>query len=317
MKATTAKQIESMKSQTIGVEIEMYNISRQGAAQIAAEFFGTENYEYTADRNGYYTWSAWDGQGREWKFQRDVSIKAYSSNEQTELVTPILHYEDIETLQELIRQLRHAGAKSNPDHMCGVHIHIGKADHTPQTLRNLANLMASHESLPIAAMRIDQSRIGRYCQTVDKNFLGRLNKEKPKTMAKLADIWYEEQDADSGRHQHYNPSRYRCLNYHSTFTKGTIEFRLFQFANPTAERKGGLHGGELKSYIQLCLALSEMAKKIKTASPKEPQHENPKFAMRTWLMRMGFIGEEFATARDILTRNLAGDAAFRFGRNTH
>ena len=36
--------------------------------------------------------------------------------------------------------------------------------------------------------------------------------------------------------------------------------------------------------------------------------------MRTWLLRLGFIGEEFETARDILTRNLAGDAAFRHGR---
>ena len=57
-----------------------------------------------------------------------------------------------------------------------------------------------------------------------------------------------------------------------------------------------------------------MAKTVKTASPKPQQNENPKYAMRTWLLRLGFIGEEFATARDILTRNLAGDAAFRRGR---
>ena len=57
-----------------------------------------------------------------------------------------------------------------------------------------------------------------------------------------------------------------------------------------------------------------MATEVRTASPKEQQKENPKFAMRTWLLRLGFIGEEFATARDILTRNLEGDTAFRFGR---
>ena len=255
--------------------------------------------------------------GREWKFQRDVSIKARNFDEQTELVTPILRYEDIETLQALLRRLRRAGAKSNPDHMCGVHIHIGKGDHTPQTLRNLANLMASHESLLIAAMRINHGRIGRYCRTVDRNFLRRLDKEKPQTMDALENIWYEGNHADHGRDHHYNDSRYHCLNLHATFTKGTIEFRLFQFASPTQDRKGGIHAGEMKSYIQLCLALSEMAKSLKSASPKEPQRENPKFAMRTWLMRMGFIGEEFATARDILTRNLAGDAAFRFGRSTY
>jgi hypothetical protein len=36
--------------------------------------------------------------------------------------------------------------------------------------------------------------------------------------------------------------------------------------------------------------------------------------MRTWLLRLGFIGEEFKTAREFLTKNLEGDAAFRHGR---
>ena len=93
-----------------------------------------------------------------------------------------------------------------------------------------------------------------------------------------------------------------------------IEFRLFQFDKPTAEKKNGLHAGQLKSYIQLCLALSEMAKELKTASPKPQQTENPKFAMRTWLIRLGLVGEEFSTARSFLTKNLDGDAAFRYGR---
>ena len=66
--------------------------------------------------------------------------------------------------------------------------------------------------------------------------------------------------------------------------------------------------------IQLCLALSQMAKTVASASPKQPQVENPKYAMRTWLLRLGFIGDEFATARDILTKNLEGDTAFRHGR---
>ena len=104
------------------------------------------------------------------------------------------------------------------------------------------------------------------------------------------------------------------LNLHATFTKGTVEFRLFQFDAPSEGRQNGIHAGQLKSYIQLCLALSEMAKEVRTASPKPQQNENPKFAMRTWLLLLGFIGEEFATAREILTRNLSGNAAFRFGR---
>ena len=57
-----------------------------------------------------------------------------------------------------------------------------------------------------------------------------------------------------------------------------------------------------------------MAKDAKAASSKPQQNENPKYAMRTWLLRLGFIGDEFKTARDVLTRKLSGDASFRDGR---
>ena len=313
MNEKIARQIEEMKKQTIGVEIEMNSIKREKAAKIAATCFRTGRYEYTASRNGYETWSTWDEQGREWKFQKDVSIAGCDS-EKCELVTPILTYEDIPTLQELIRQLRHAGAKSDATRGCGVHIHIGAKGHTPQTLRNLANIMASHESLLADALNLDRNRMRRYCRTVDPRFLEEVNKRKPKTMVALADIWYTSHGANYGRSQHYNDSRYHMLNYHATFTKGTVEFRLFQFDAPADGKLNGLHAGQLKSYIQLCLALSQMAKEVRTASPKPQQNENPKYAMRTWLLRLGFIGEEFATARKILTRKLAGDTAFRNGR---
>jgi len=306
-------QVNEMKKQTIGVEIEMNNITREKAAKIAAEFFGTNRYQNTARRNGYQTFSVWDGQGREWKFQKDVSI-AGPNDEKCELVTPILNYEDMETLQELVRLLRRAGAKSDATRGCGVHIHIGAKGHTPKTLRNLANIMASHESLLAEALQIDKGRMNRYCKMVNPEFLQEINFQKPNTMAELADIWYGSHGADLRRDHHYNDSRYHMLNLHATFTKGTVEFRLFQFDAPENGKQNGLHAGQLKSYIQLCLALSQMAKTVRTASPKPQQNENPKYAMRTWLLRLGFIGEEFSTARDILTRKLSGDSAFRNGR---
>lgn len=313
MNEKTMNQILEMKKQTIGVEVEMNNIERHKAAKVAATYFGTGRFEDTARRNGYSTWSAWDAQGREWKFQKDVSI-AGPDSEKCEMVTPILTYEDMDTLQELIRQLRHAGAKSDATRGCGVHIHIGAKGHTPQTLRNLANIMASHERLLADALDLDHYRMSHYCRTVDPRFLQQLNRRKPKKMAQLADIWYGSQDGNYDRSQHYNRSRYHMLNLHATFTKGTVEFRLFQFDAPADGKRNGLHAGQLKSYIQLCLALSQMAKTVKTASPKPQQNENPKYAMRTWLLRLGFIGEEFATAREVLTKRLAGDTAFRSSR---
>ena len=310
MKEKTAQQIENLKKQTIGVEVEMNRITRRKAAQIAAEFFGTGRCEDTAYRNGYMTWSAWDVQDREWKFQRDPSI-AGPDSEKCELVTPILNYDDIEALQELLRQLRKAGAKSSPSRGCGVHIHIGKGDHTPKTIRNLVNIMAAHERQIGRAIKIDEGRTDRYCRVVDPRFLNRINTQKPTTFEQLADIWYEGNGAPYNREHHYNSSRYHMINLHALFTKGTIEFRLFQFDEPHDDKKGGLHAGQMKAYIQLCLAMSELAKELTCASPKPQQTENEKYALRCWMLRLGFIGSEFATARSVLLQNVIGNGAWR------
>ena len=261
------------------------------------------------------TWSAWDAQGREWKFQRDVSIQG-PDDEKCELVTPILTYADMDTFQELLRQLRHAGMKSSPSRGCGVHIHIGLKgldgrDHNAKTLRNLVNIMAAHETQIGRAIKIDQGRTGHYCKVVNPDFLARVNRQKPQTMQRLADCWYEGNHANYGRSQHYNDSRYHMLNLHASFTKGTIEFRLFQFSDPHDGKRGGIHAGEMKAYIQLCLAMSELAKEIAYASPKPQQTENEKYAFRCWMLRLGFIGEEFETAREILLKNMDGNAAWR------
>lgn len=304
--------MKEAKKQTIGVEVEMNNITREEAAKVAAEFFGTGRYEDTAFWNGYGSWSAWSQDGREWKFQRDISIDG-PEPQQCELVTPILSYDDMGTLQGLIRALREAGAKSDYKRKCGVHIHIGANGHTAQTLTNLANIMASHEELLTDALGLDRydNRYGHFCKPVNPEFLKLLNEKNPQTMEALAEIWYVGNGFSAGRNKHYNKSRYHMLNYHATFTKGTIEFRLFQFDIPGNGRLNGLHAGQLKSYIQLCLALSELAKELKFASPKPQQTENPKYAMRTWLLRMGFIGDEFKTARRVLTKRLSGNTAFR------
>ena len=218
-------------------------------------------------------------------------------------------------MQGLLRALRKAGAKSSASRGCGVHIHVGvkseAGDHTAQTLTNLANIMAAHEEQIGRAIKIATSRTSTYCQTVNPDFLRKLNATKPQTMEELADVWYKGNGADSGRDTHYNYSRYHMLNLHATFTKGTIEFRLFQFDEPHDGKKGGIHCGQLKAYIQLCLAMSQLAKELKYASPKPQQRENEKYAFRFWMLRLGFIGEEFKTARTLLLQNVSGDGAWR------
>ena len=311
MREETRIQIENMKSQEFGVEIEGNNITRQKAAKKAAEYFGTGRCEYTAGRNGYMTWSAWDQQGREWKFQRDVSI-AGPDDQKCEMVTPILTYTDMELLQGLIRVLRKAGMKSDYGRGCGVHVHISGEGHTPQTIRNLVNIMAAHESQLVKAIGIDSYRMARYCKMVDRSFLEEINRKKPKTMSELENIWYENQGGTNGRTGHYHSSRYHFCNLHSFFNgHGTVEFRGFQYNVPNGDKKNGLHAGETKAFIQLCLAINCLAKQVRFASPKPQQTENEAYAFRCWMLRLGFIGDEFKTARDYYLKNMEGNSAWR------
>ena len=75
MNEKVARQIEEMKKQTIGVEVEMNNITREKAARVAARYFGTHRYENTAGRNGYSTWSAWDAQAGNGNFRRTSALQ--------------------------------------------------------------------------------------------------------------------------------------------------------------------------------------------------------------------------------------------------
>ena len=312
--------MNELLNQTYGVEVEMYNITRQKAAQVVAnvikEYAGISSL-ISHPGGTYDTWMVSALTRGDWQLMYDSSIQASCHQEKCELVTPILCWEDMPLLQEIIRALRKAGARSNPAHSCGIHVHVG-GEHTAQSLLNLTNIMASHEQLLIGALGLTCIRTSHWCQPVHPNFLREANRTKPATLPEMENVWYRSQDCDYGRNQHYNASRYHMLNLHSYFTGKGVEFRLFQFDdyNPLAPRgqRGGLHAGQLKAYVQLCLALNYRAMHTKKAKYQPLESENQKYTMRCWLLRLGFIGPEFATAREQLTRRLPGDTAWRHGR---
>lgn len=72
-----------------------------------------------------------------------------------------------------------------------------------------------------------------------------------------------------------------------------------------------LHAGEVKSYIQLCLAISHQALVQQRAMRTKTQSDNEKYTFRTWLLRLGMIGDEFKTARQHLLKNLDGNIAWK------
>jgi hypothetical protein len=291
-----------------GIEVEFTGITRTQAAKVAAEFLGGR----VESGNDYYnTKKVIAPDGRVWKFMSDGSIRTQKKERgriveagreySVELVSPILTYRaDIETLQELIRRLRKAGAFAVPS-CCGIHVHIESANHTPRSIRNFINIIASKNDLLYKALQIKPERM-RFCKKMDAELVEKINRRKPKTMAAIESIWYE--GYEGSRRQRYHGSRYFFLNLHSFFNgNGTIELRGFN---------SELHAGKIRSYIVLALALNHQALTQKCASSKKPQVENEKFAMRTYLNRIGLIGDEFKNCREHLCKHLSGNAAWRF-----
>lgn len=68
---------------------------------------------------------------------------------------------------------------------------------------------------------------------------------------------------------------------------------------------------EIAAYTQFISRLCDMAKDAKRVSSKPTETDNDKYAFRCFLIRLGFIGKEYTTARKILLRNLTGNSAFR------
>ena len=299
-----AKENTQMKNQTFGVEIELTGITRKDAAKVIADYYGTTSY-YAG--SGYDTYEATDRQGRRWKAMSDASIRAERKNGQSatseykcEIVTPICKWEDIADIQEIVRQLRHKGAIANSS--CGIHVHVGAERHTAKTLRNLVNIMASKEDLMFKAIGVTPDRESRWCRKVEQGFVENMNRTKPTSRERVEQIWY---GGASHRGTHYDGSRYHALNLHSLWQGKGIEFRCFN---------GTTHAGKIKTYIQLCLAISNQALTQNGASAKKTVTANEKYTFRTWLLRLGMIGDEFETARKFLLENLSGDIAFRNGR---
>lgn len=288
-----------LKNQLFGVEVEMTGITREKAARLVAGVLGTTPSH--PESNCYHTRTIADQAARKWKIMRDSSITPIRNDDtsepldeyRVEFVTPPLNYSDIELLQNIIRKLRENGAKAHSS--CGIHIHVDGVNHTAVSLRRLVNFMTARQDLIYEALQIGD-RESSWCHKLNKTLLDAMKKDKYLTKEKAEEIWYSRaNDGYCGGidHQHYNSTRYHGVNLHSFFTKGTVEFRLF---NST------LHAGKIKAYIQFCLAVSAWAitsqEKIVFRSMNGYTPEQKVTIMRNILThRLGLYGDEFKTCR--------------------
>lgn len=162
----------TIQSQNFGVEIEMTGVSRGTAASVIANYFGVGGIHFAGGT--YQTYEAKDSKGRVWKCMRDGSITprrrrggAIVEADDTyrcEVVTPILQYEDITDLQEVIRALVKKGAMANSS--CGIHVHVDGANHTLESLCRLLNFATGRQDLFYEALQIG-NRADHWCHKIN------------------------------------------------------------------------------------------------------------------------------------------------------
>lgn len=276
-----------------GVEIETVGVDRRALAEAIR---GVVGGSVIAD---YRAWKVVDARSRTWMVVTDGSLSHGDAS--GEIVTPILGYADLEELQGVVRAVR--GVHARVDETCSIHVHVGAEAFDPAAIARLAKSIHKQERLLEKALGISQGRLARYCRPMDEDFMRRLENQRPRTMQQISAAWYGRRNVVP---QRYDSHRYHGLNLTSLLFRGTLEYRWFQ---------GSLHAGEIKSYIQFCLALCARALKTKAASSRRREF-NPasaKYDMRVWLLSLQMIGPEFKTARFHLLKRLSGSSAWKHG----
>ena len=120
----------------------------------------------------------------------------------------------------------------------------------------------------------------------------------------LTDIALENLQKITANKQTLFQRAFRTDSTEIEITEEKINFTWFPY---TAD------GDEIAAYTQFISRLCDMARDAKRVSSKPTETDNDKYAFRCFLLRLGFIGKEYKTARKILLRNLTGNSAFRYG----
>ena len=157
-------------------------------------------------------------------------------------------------------------------------ITIATEGHSGVTLRNLVNILAGKQRLIAKSMGTDGQPI------ITREMVAAINAVRLKTI----DDFFESAGSQA------SPGL--------VITKDTITFRWFAATlNPLA----------IQAYIQLAFAVNKMALAQKHSSPMERVQENSRYHFRTWLLRLGFIGDQYSAARKLFLAGLDGNVAFR------
>lgn len=186
--------------------------------------------------------------------------------------------EDVE-LEEL---LSGPEAESKPaGETLDLEVTLPLAGHSGRTLVNLVNMIYSKQALIKKVFSLEDN-------LVEEDFSIAINEVKIETL--------EDFKTTLGATVINS-----CPGLHFDFNESTLTFKILEDA-PT---------DEIKAATDFIALLNENAKAQKYASAKVRPTDNEKYTFRTWLLRLGMIGDEYKLTRKILLQNLLGNGAFR------
>lgn len=177
----------NLKEIHYGIEIETVKRTREQIAWAIHSVVGG-TVRHVGIPSSYDPWEVEDLRGRVWKVVGDASLTSVPAHLRAEVVSPVLGYDDIPQLQEVVRAIRRAGGKINSQ--CGIHIHIDAAPFDGRHLGNLAKIIYKQEPLILHALGISRDRLNRYTRPVSDELIQRIEQHRPRTKDQLNRIWY-------------------------------------------------------------------------------------------------------------------------------
>ena len=289
----------TMEQLSFGLEVEVGGTTRAAVAQaVQAVVGGTIRH---VGGPPYDPWSILAADGRDWRVVADSSLP-YPPDLRAEVVSPILTWTDLPTVQAVVRALRRIHCDVGP--LNGLHVHVGAEHFTGKTLAILAKQVYANEELIFHAFGVSEERKARYTKPLDPAFIARLVRRKPVTRDAFFQCWYNAKHYQPTR---YHVSRYVLLNLNSAaLPRNTIEFRAY-----TPE---GLHAGKIKAAIVFSLALCARALNSRAASARKKTYHlaSAKYDFRIALiLALRLSGPQHRNTRRHLLARMPGDAAFK------
>lgn len=154
--------------------------------------------------------------------------------------------------------------------------------HTGTTLQNLINMISGKQHLLKKSFKMDEL-------FMDENFAAELGKEQITTIEDIKRA-FETIGIE------------KCKGLILDFDEEIITFRLT--SDVITQEK-------ITAFTSLASFINKNAINQKYVSYKLAQVDNPKYAFRTWLTRLGMNGGEYKAIRKVLLEGLEGNGAFR------